>query len=118
MVDGRVVLPAGREFSGTVAQAVQAGKLAGGATLRIALNSFSFQGKEYHVQAPPVGTAKVTGGGAVIGAVIGALAGKGKGALDIKSVIGRCGSNCACTRSGGGSDQVRGPWESHSTEMR
>ena len=54
MVDGRVVLPAGAEFSGTIAQATPAGKLAGGATLRIALNSFTLQGKEYRVQTPPL----------------------------------------------------------------
>jgi hypothetical protein len=90
MVDGRVVLPAGTEFSGTVAQAVPAGTLAGGATLRIALNSFTFQGKQYQVQAPPLvritsgqgkRTAKVAAGGAVIGAVVGALVHGGKGAL-------------------------------------
>jgi hypothetical protein len=90
MVDGHVVLPAGAEFSGTITQATPAGKLAGGATLRIALNSFTFQGKEYRVQAPPLvrvtqgrgtRTAKVAGGGAAIGAVIGALAHGGKGAL-------------------------------------
>src|ERR1700730_947736 len=52
MVDGHLVLPAGTEFSGTIAQAIPAGKLAGGATLRIALDSFTFQGKEYRVQAP------------------------------------------------------------------
>jgi len=90
MVGGRVALPAGTEFSGIVTQAVPAGKLAGGATLRIDLKSFSFQGKEYQVQAPPVvritqgqgnRTAKAVGGGAVIGAVVGALVHGGKGAL-------------------------------------
>jgi hypothetical protein len=90
LVDGRVVLPAGTEFSGTIAQATPAGKLAGGATLRIALNSFTFEGKEYQVNAPALvrvtqgqgkRTAKVAGGGAVIGAVIGAVVHGGKGAL-------------------------------------
>ncbi len=89
-VDGHVVLPAGTEFSGTIAQAIPAGKLSGGATLRIALNSFTFQGKEYQVKAPALvritqgqgmRTAKVAGGGAVIGAVIGAVVHGGKGAL-------------------------------------
>jgi hypothetical protein len=89
IVDGRVVLPAGTEFSGVVSQAVPAGRLAGGATLRIALNSFTFQGKQYQILAPPLvritqghgkRTAQVAGGGAVIGAVIGALVKGGKGA--------------------------------------
>lgn len=90
MVDGCVALPAGTEFSGTIAQAIPAGKLAGGATLRIALNSFTFQGREYRVQAPALvrvtqgqgkRTAKVAGGGVAIGAVVGALVHGGKGAL-------------------------------------
>jgi hypothetical protein len=90
LVDGRVVLPVGTEFSGSVAQATSAGRLAGGATLRIVLNSFSFQGKEYKVKVPPlVGathgqgkrTAKMAGGGAAIGVLVGAVARGGKGAL-------------------------------------
>jgi len=90
MVDGHVALPAGTEFSGTVMEAIPAGKLAGGATLRIALNSFSFQGKEHKIQAHPLvrttpgqgkRTITVAGGGAAIGAAIGALAQGGKGAL-------------------------------------
>jgi hypothetical protein len=90
MVDGRVVLPAGTELSGSIAQAIPAGKLTGGATLRITLNSFAFQGKEYRVQAPALvrvtqgqgkRTIKVAGGGAAIGALVGALVHGGKGAL-------------------------------------
>ena len=89
LVNGREVLPAGTEFSGTVTQAEPAGKLLGGAALHISINSFSFQGKEYKIQAPPLvrvtqgqgkRTAEVTGVGAVFGAVIGAAAGGGKGA--------------------------------------
>jgi hypothetical protein len=89
LVDGREVLLAGTEFSGTIVQATAAGKLAGGATLRIVLNSFSLQGKEYKVQTPSLArvtqgqgrrTAEVTGAGAAIGVLIGAAAHGGKGA--------------------------------------
>lgn len=89
LVNGREVLPAGTEFSGSVTQAEPAGKLAGGAKLSISINSFSFQGKEYRIQAPPLvrvsqgqgkRTAELTGAGAVIGVVIGAAARGGKGA--------------------------------------
>ena len=89
LADGRVVLPAGTEFSGTIVQATPAGKLSGGATLRIELKSFTFQGKEYDVKTPALVrvtqgqgkiTAKVAGGGAIIGAVVGALVHGGKGA--------------------------------------
>jgi hypothetical protein len=90
LVDGRVVLPVGTEFSGTVAQAIPAGKLAGGATLRILLTSFSFQDNEYKVQVPSLvrvtqgqgkRTARLAGGGAAIGVLVGALAQGRKGAL-------------------------------------
>ena len=90
MVDDRAALPAGTEFSGIVVQAVPAGRLAGGAMLRIDLKSFSFQGKEYQVQSTSLirttpgqekRTAKVAGGGALIGTVVGALAHGKKGAL-------------------------------------
>lgn len=83
MVNGKTVLPAGTEFSGTVARAVPAGKLAGGATLRVVLNSFTFQGKEYKVEAEPIvritegrgkRTAELAGGGAAIGVLVGVLA--------------------------------------------
>jgi hypothetical protein len=89
LVNGREVLPAGTEFSGTITQAEPAGKLAGGAKLSISINSFSLQGKEYKLQAPPLvrvsqgqgkRTAEITGAGAVIGVVIGAVAHGGKGA--------------------------------------
>jgi hypothetical protein len=90
MVESRVALPAGTEFSGVVLQAVPAGKLAGGAMLRIDLKSFKFQGKEYEVQAPSLvhttrgqetRTAKVVGGGALIGTVVGAVVHGKQGAL-------------------------------------
>ena len=89
LVNGREVLPAGTEFSGTITQAEPAGKLAGGAELNISINSFSFQGKEYKIQVPPLvrvsqgqgkRTAELTGVGAVFGVVIGAAARGGKGA--------------------------------------
>jgi len=89
VVNGNTVLPVGTEFSGTVARAAAAGKLAGGANLRIVLNSFSFQGKEYEVKCAPLAragqgqgkrTAELAGGVAAIGAVIGVIAGGREGA--------------------------------------
>lgn len=90
VLNGQVVVAEGTEFFGTVLQAVPVGRLAGGATLRVALNSFSLKGKEYNIQTTSVvrvsqgqgkRTAKFAGGGAAIGAAIGALAHGGKGAL-------------------------------------
>jgi hypothetical protein len=89
-VNGGLVLPAGTQFSGTVGQVAPAGKLAGGAMLRIVLTSFNFRGREYKVQAPPIvrvtqgqgkRTAKIAGGGAIVGGLVGAIAHGSKGAL-------------------------------------
>lgn len=90
VLNQQVVLPEGTEFSGTVIKAVAAGYLAGGASLRIALTSFELDGKQYTVQTTPIlrvsqgkgrRTAEMAGGGAVLGAAIGALAHGRKGAL-------------------------------------
>ncbi|HLV87773.1 MAG TPA: hypothetical protein VKV39_12390 [Candidatus Sulfotelmatobacter sp.] len=89
LVDGTVVIPSGTEFSGKVIEATPVGRLAGGARLRVALTSFSLEGTAYPLHTAEVvrvsqgqgkRTAKLAGGGAVIGAAIGALAHKGKGA--------------------------------------
>jgi hypothetical protein len=90
VVDGRTVIPVGTEFCGKVLQAVPVGRLAGGASLRIALTSFSLEEKQYAVQSNQIlrvsvgngkRTAEFAGGGAALGAAIGALAHRGKGAL-------------------------------------
>jgi hypothetical protein len=90
VIDGRTVVPGGAECSGTVVEAVSAGRLAGGARLRIMLTSIKLEGKEYPIKTAPVirvsqgkgkRTAEIAGGGAALGAAIGALAGGGKGAL-------------------------------------
>jgi hypothetical protein len=90
VLNGQVLVPEGAEFSGTVLQAVPVGRISGGATLRVVLNSFSLDGKEYPIETTPIvrvsqgqgmRTAKFAGGGAAIGAAIGALAHGGKGAL-------------------------------------
>ena len=90
VMNEKVVIPEGTEFSGNVIQAVPAGHLAGGATLRIALTSFVLDDQQYTLQTAPIvrvsqgkgkRTAEITAGGAVLGAAIGALAHGGKGAL-------------------------------------
>jgi hypothetical protein len=87
---GTVIVPEGTEFSGKVLQAVPVGRLAGGASLRIALTSFSLEEKQYAVESNQIlrvshgngkRTAEFAGGGAALGAAIGALAHGGKGAL-------------------------------------
>jgi hypothetical protein len=88
-LNGRVVIPAGAEATGTVVEAVPRGRFKGGARLRLALNSIKVDGNTYKVQASAVGqsmagkgkrSAVAIGGGAGLGALIGGLAGGGKGA--------------------------------------
>ena len=90
VLNGKIAVPESTEFSGNVIQAVPAGHLAGGASLRVALTSFTLDGQPYTLQTVPIvrvsqgkgrRTAEITTGGAVLGAAIGALAHGGKGAL-------------------------------------
>jgi hypothetical protein len=91
LVDGQEMVPKDTEFSGKVIQAIPAGRLAGGAKLRIVLTSFELAGTNYAIQTTPImrvsegngkHTAEMAGGGAALGAAMGALAHHhGKGAL-------------------------------------
>jgi hypothetical protein len=89
-VDGKVVIPKGSSVGGTVTEAKPLGKIKGGATLRLVLDSVTVGNSTYDIQTSAVArslkgkgkrTAEFTGGGAGGGALIGALAGGGKGAL-------------------------------------
>ena len=89
-VDGKVVIPKGSSVGGTVTEAKPLGKIKGGATLRLVLDSVTVGDSKYDIQTTAVArslkgkgkrTAEFTGGGAGGGALIGALAGGGKGAL-------------------------------------
>ena len=88
-VNGKVVIPANAEATGTVAEAVPLGRFKGGARLRLELNSIKVDGNTYKVEAAAVSqsmqgkgkrTAVAVGGGTGLGALIGGLAGGGKGA--------------------------------------
>ncbi len=88
-VEGRTVLPAGTVFTGHVTTADESGRLQGRAVLGVTLDSFRHEGTEYHIQTDRVvresashakRNAGFIGGGAGLGAVIGAIAGSGKGA--------------------------------------
>jgi hypothetical protein len=88
MINGKVVIPKGKDASGQVTDAHAAGRLKGGATLNLALTSITIQGKQHTIQTylegqQPTGkgkrTAGMVGGGAGGGAVIEGIAGGGKG---------------------------------------
>lgn len=87
--DGQVVIPKGASASGIVREAKPAGRFKGGAVLQLALTSVEINGTSYriHTTSPTRAskgkgkrTAEMVGGGAGVGAIIGALAGGGKGA--------------------------------------
>ena len=89
-VDGRTMVPEGTEFSGHVTTAAASGRLKGRAFIGLRLDSFRLNGREYPVQTSSVErvsashkkrNALLIGGGAGLGAALGALAGGGKGAL-------------------------------------
>jgi hypothetical protein len=84
-----VAIRKGDTVNGTVTDAKALGKFAGGATLVIRLDSINIKGADLPVQAATrtfsakgkgKRTAVMTGGGAALGGIIGALAGGGKGA--------------------------------------
>jgi hypothetical protein len=89
VIDGQTIVPADTEFSGKVIEAVPAGHLSGGASLRIALTGFTLNGTEHPIRTSSVArvsegkgkrTVEMGGGGAAVGALVGALVHGGKGA--------------------------------------
>jgi len=88
-IAGVTAIPAGSNVTGTVVDAKPLGRFKGGASLTVTLTSVNINGTDYPVQTSSAAqtekgkgkrTAVMTGGGAGLGAVIGALAGGGKGA--------------------------------------
>lgn len=90
VIDGKTVIPQGAHAEGLVVDAKQSGRLMGRARLQLALQSVEVNGQEYDLQT----TARTRiggnhkkrnwawiGGGAGGGALIGAAAAGGKGAL-------------------------------------
>jgi hypothetical protein len=96
MIDGRVVIPRGAAVVIQVASVKQSGTLTGSDRIALKLNSISFDDRAYEVvteyavtQGDGEGkrTAHKVGGGAGLGAIIGAIADGGKGAA-IGAVVG------------------------------
>ncbi len=88
-VGGKVVIPDGARATGIVQEAAPLGRFKGGARLKIVLDAVTVNGAKVPVQTAAYSramkgkgkrTAGVIGGGAGLGAVIGAIAGGGKGA--------------------------------------
>jgi hypothetical protein len=95
-VDGKTVIPSDADVSGRVVDVHAAGRFKGAGLLTIELTKVSFNGRSYPIHSNQwskqtngrgQGTAEKVGGGAAIGALLGAIAGGGKGA-GIGAVIG------------------------------
>jgi hypothetical protein len=89
IANGLTVAPKGADVYGRLAEAQQAGRIAGKPQLTLELTDITIQGRmhpivtgEYELagDSRTASTAKRAGGGAAVGAIIGAIAGGGKGA--------------------------------------
>ena len=88
--NNRVVVPKGANVYLRLVASQTSGQYRGQSELQLTLARLEFQGTQYHLQSATytqVGssrgkdTAKTVGGGAIVGAIIGAIAGGGKGAV-------------------------------------
>jgi hypothetical protein len=97
VMDGGVVIPAGAEVTGHLVLAQRSGKTSGRAYMQLAYDNLTFGGKTYEVAS--VGDtvwgkggggkdAKMIGGGAAAGAVIGGILGGSAGSAVKGAVIG------------------------------
>jgi BON domain len=101
VVDNRVIVPSGADAYVKLVNAKSAGKVTGRSELSLQLASVVFQGKTYNVASSDVKqsgasrgkqSAERIGGGAALGALIGAVAGGGKGAAIGAAVGGGAGT--------------------------
>jgi hypothetical protein len=88
-VNGMLVARKGTDIYGRLAEAKEAGHLAGSSELQLELTRMVIDGRDYPVVSSDYtlqgkgrgkNTAEKVGGGAALGAIIGAIAGGGKGA--------------------------------------
>src|SRR5437867_11685277 len=117
VVDSRVIVPSGADAYVKLVDAKSAGRVTGRSELGLELSSIVFQGKTYNVVSSDVkqsGTsrgkqsAERIGGGAALGALIGAVAGGGKGAAIGAAVGGGAGTGVQVFSKG---QQVKIPSE-------
>jgi hypothetical protein len=89
MVDGDTIVPRGADVTVKLVSRAEAGRVTGRSELTLALMDINVQGRRYEITTSEVSqaggsrgkqSAERVGGGAALGAVIGAIAGGGKGA--------------------------------------
>src|SRR5258708_1636830 len=117
VVDNRVIVAAGADVYVKLVSASSAGRIAGRSELSLELASIVFQGKTYNIVSSDVKqsgasrgkrSAATIGGGAALGALIGAVAGGGKGAAIGAAVGGGAGTGVQVFTKG---QQVKIPSE-------
>jgi hypothetical protein len=117
VVDNKVIVPTGADAYLKLINASSAGHISGRSELSLALTSVVFQGKTYNVETSDVKqsgasrgkrSAATIGGGAALGALIGAVAGGGKGAAIGAAVGGGAGTGVQVLTKG---QQVKIPSE-------
>ena len=117
VADDRVIVPAGADAYIKLVSASSAGRMTGRSELGLELSGIVFQGKTYNVVSSDVKqsgasrgkrTAETIGGGAALGALIGAVAGGGKGAAIGAAVGGGAGTGVQVFTKG---QQVKIPSE-------
>ena len=117
VVDDRVIVPAGADAYIKLVSASSAGHITGRSELSLELARIVFQGKTYNVVSSDVKqsgasrgkrSAATIGGGAALGALIGAVAGGGKGAAIGAAVGGGAGTGVQVFTKG---QQVKIPSE-------
>jgi hypothetical protein len=100
VVDGDVLLPSGSEVIGHVVTALRSGRVKGKARLVASFDQIRVDGKTFRIEATGFDVtagssagkdAKIAGGAAAAGVVIGAIAGGGSGALKGGAIGGAAG---------------------------
>lgn len=114
-VNGTIVAPKGTDVYGRLTESKSAGRVRGRAELGLELTdivigerSYPLMTGEYGERGGSAGTGKKIGGGALLGTLIGAIAGGGGGALKGAAIGGAAGTGVAVATKG---QQVRVPSE-------
>jgi len=123
--DGRTVLPAGSEVRGRVLVAQRSGKVKGLARLAVSFDRIEVKGRTYRIEASPIDVtaektkgrdAKVIGGAAALGAIVGGIADGGGGAAKGGLLGGAAGTGAVLLTRGNEVELPAG--SSHTVRLR